>query len=187
MKKKTKIMLGVIGTICAASVISDNDENETAPERTIPTETTSVSEYYETETVTDTITKLIETTLSTQIIRTNASNITTVPKNEIQEITTTTTTGTSRKTAILPAATTSTVASKQTTTAPVTTKTVSTEIVRVPEPQPTEEKVSVTVYYTKSGSKYHYENPCGNGKYYPCSLEEAQMRGLQACEKCVYH
>lgn len=44
-----------------------------------------------------------------------------------------------------------------------------------------------TVYYTKSGSKYHYENPCGRGTYYPCTLAEAQARGLEPCGKCVLH
>lgn len=184
MKKKTKITLGVIGTICVIGALGNNGENETAPERTIPTETTSVTEYYESETTTDTITELIETTLSTQ---TPQPNTTTAPKNETQEIATTMTTVTSKQTTTLPSTTVTTVTSKQTTTLPSTTKPVVTEIIRVPEPQPTEEKVSVTVYYTKSGSKYHYENPCGNGKYYPCSLEEALRSGLQACEKCVYH
>lgn len=45
----------------------------------------------------------------------------------------------------------------------------------------------VTVYCTKSGERYHYENPCGNGTYYPITLEEAKNRGLTACEKCVLH
>lgn len=44
-----------------------------------------------------------------------------------------------------------------------------------------------TVYYTKSGSKYHYENPCGRGTYYPCTLAEALSRGLEPCGKCVLH
>lgn len=46
---------------------------------------------------------------------------------------------------------------------------------------------SRTVYYTKSGECYHYENPCGNGKYYPCTLQEAKAKGLRPCEKCVLH
>lgn len=46
---------------------------------------------------------------------------------------------------------------------------------------------SITVYYTKTGSKYHYENPCGRGTYYPCTLAEAKARGLEPCGKCVLH
>ena len=42
-----------------------------------------------------------------------------------------------------------------------------------------------TVYYTKTGSKYHYQNPCGSGTYYPCTLSEAQSKGLEPCGKCV--
>ena len=41
------------------------------------------------------------------------------------------------------------------------------------------------VYYTKSGKKYHYQNPCGSGTYYPCTLNEALSRGLGPCSKCV--
>ena len=44
---------------------------------------------------------------------------------------------------------------------------------------------SRTVYVTKTGKKYHYANPCGKGTYYPCSLAEAQSRGLEPCGKCV--
>lgn len=44
---------------------------------------------------------------------------------------------------------------------------------------------SRTVYITKTGKKYHYANPCGKGTYYPCSLAEAQSRGLEPCGKCV--
>ncbi|MGN0621049.1 MAG: hypothetical protein ACI4I9_04200 [Porcipelethomonas sp.] len=46
---------------------------------------------------------------------------------------------------------------------------------------------SVTVYYTRTGKCYHYENPCGRGTYYECSLSEAKSWGLSPCEKCVLH
>lgn len=62
--------------------------------------------------------------------------------------------------------------------APVTTKKQSVT-------QDPEEKI--TVYITKTGEKYHYENPCGNGTYYPISLAEAKDRGYEPCEKCVLH
>ncbi|HIR10911.1 MAG TPA: hypothetical protein IAB30_01780 [Candidatus Fimenecus excrementavium] len=48
-------------------------------------------------------------------------------------------------------------------------------------------EAKVTVYITRTGEKYHYENPCGNGTYYPISLAEAKDRGYEPCEKCVLH
>ena len=47
------------------------------------------------------------------------------------------------------------------------------------------EENSRTVYITETGKKYHYANPCGRGTYYPCTLAEAQARGLEPCGKCV--
>ncbi len=62
------------------------------------------------------------------------------------------------------------------------------------EEEPAQEEVveedpgdSVIVYYTRTGEKYHYENPCGRGTYYECTLSEAERRGLEPCEKCVLH
>ena len=43
----------------------------------------------------------------------------------------------------------------------------------------------VTVYYTRTGECYHYENPCGRGTYYECTLSEAKSMGLRPCDKCV--
>lgn len=45
----------------------------------------------------------------------------------------------------------------------------------------------MTVYYTKTGQRYHYANPCGKGTYYPTTLTEAKSRGLTPCQKCVLH
>lgn len=45
----------------------------------------------------------------------------------------------------------------------------------------------IIVYRTKSGEKYHYENPCGKGTYIECTLSDALARGLGPCEKCVLH
>lgn len=45
----------------------------------------------------------------------------------------------------------------------------------------------ITVYYTKTGKRYHYENPCGKGTYYPTTLADAKSRGLTPCQKCVLH
>lgn len=47
------------------------------------------------------------------------------------------------------------------------------------------EENSQTVYVTETGKKYHYANPCGRGTYYPCTLAQAQARGLEPCGKCV--
>ena len=41
-------------------------------------------------------------------------------------------------------------------------------------------------YITKTGTKYHYLNNCGNGTYYETTWEEIQKRNLEPCEKCVY-
>lgn len=44
---------------------------------------------------------------------------------------------------------------------------------------------SRTVYITKTGKRYHYDNNCNGGTYYPSTLSEAQSRGLTPCNKCV--
>ena len=42
-----------------------------------------------------------------------------------------------------------------------------------------------TVYVTETGSKYHYDNNCGNGTYYESTLQTAPNRGLTPCKKCA--
>ncbi len=78
-----------------------------------------------------------------------------------------------------------------TTAAPATKAKKSVETTKAqenPKPAATQSQESqATVYYTKNGKCYHNENPCGNGTYYPISLQEAQSRGLKPCEKCVLH
>ncbi len=44
-------------------------------------------------------------------------------------------------------------------------------------------KAEMTVYVTRTGSKYH-THKCGNGTYYAATLSEAKRRGLTACQKC---
>ena len=44
-------------------------------------------------------------------------------------------------------------------------------------------KADVTVYVTRTGSKYH-THKCGNGNYYLDNLSDAQARGLTPCSKC---
>lgn len=41
------------------------------------------------------------------------------------------------------------------------------------------------IYYTKTGKSYHYDDECGRGTYYECTLEEALEKGLEPCKKCV--
>lgn len=67
-----------------------------------------------------------------------------------------------------------------------------TEQVVAEQPQEQEKETEdpdaqITVYRTKTGKKYHYENPCGPGTYIPCTLAEAKAKGLTPCEKCVLH
>lgn len=71
-----------------------------------------------------------------------------------------------------------TVTAASTTTSAAAATTVTTTTVTVPA-------IPSVVYYTKSGKKYHYENPCGSGTYYPCTLQEALHMGLEPCGKCV--
>ncbi len=54
-------------------------------------------------------------------------------------------------------------------------------------PVQAEENEQMTVYYTKTGKRYHYENPCGNGNFSPTTLAEAKKMGLTPCQKCVLH
>lgn len=43
----------------------------------------------------------------------------------------------------------------------------------------------ITVYYTNTGKKYHYDNNCNDGKYFPCTLDKALSMGLDPCKKCA--
>ena len=47
------------------------------------------------------------------------------------------------------------------------------------------QKEEKTVYYTETGSKYHYDSKCGRGEYFPCTLDEALDMGLEPCKKCT--
>ena len=42
-----------------------------------------------------------------------------------------------------------------------------------------------SVYITRTGSKYHYDNTCNGGTYWPVPIETAEGMGLTPCEKCV--
>lgn len=49
----------------------------------------------------------------------------------------------------------------------------------------TQSSTNKTVYVAKTGKRYHYDNNCNGGTYYPSTLSEAQSRGLTPCNKCV--
>lgn len=59
------------------------------------------------------------------------------------------------------------------------------EVTEDPEPVEQPQTTSRTVYVTATGSKYHYDNNCGNGTYYKSTLDAAKNRGLEPCAKCV--
>lgn len=42
-----------------------------------------------------------------------------------------------------------------------------------------------TIYITNSGERYHYDNHCNGGTYYPGTWAEVQARNLTPCNKCV--
>lgn len=54
-----------------------------------------------------------------------------------------------------------------------------------PTNPPVVKKESRTVYYTETGSKYHFDSKCGRGDYFPCTLDEAIEMGLEPCKKCT--
>ena len=111
---------------------------------------------------------------------------------------TTTTTETTTETTTKESTTVSETTTEEITTEEETTKkaeTTTKKVTTTKKDETTTKKVTttadpdsrITVYYTKSGKRYHYENPCGNGTYYSCTLAEAKDRNLTPCEKCVLH
>lgn len=112
-------------------------------------------------------------------------------ENDIQEVLETATTSqTSITTTVTTSITTSTTSSSTSTTTSTitvtttitTTQPITTTIVYTQphtEPPITIQENSRTVYYTETGSKYHYDSKCGRGTYYPCTLDEAIRKGLQ--------
>ncbi len=69
--------------------------------------------------------------------------------------------------------------------APTTQKETTTKRISTTAEVSLNDNEEMTVYYTKSGSRYHYANPCGRGTYYPTTLSDAKRRGLTPCQKCV--
>lgn len=42
-----------------------------------------------------------------------------------------------------------------------------------------------SVYITRTGEKYHYDNTCNGGTYFEVPMQTALDMGLAPCEKCV--
>ena len=105
---------------------------------------------------------------------------TTLPKETTATTTTTASiTGTATTTVMTtkPATMTTTTTTTRATTT-TNARTTTTTTVNVPV-------IPSVVYYTRTGSKYHYLNPCGKGTYFACTLQEALDKGLEPCSKCV--
>ena len=117
-------------------------------------------------------------TSSNEAVPTSTTTTTTSTTESTTESTTTTSkaTTTEKSTTTTKKTTTTTKKTTTTTKKPTTTKKTTTA----------NPDLKVTVYRTKSGECYHYENPCGKGTYYAVSLAEAK-KTLRPCEKCVLH
>lgn len=53
------------------------------------------------------------------------------------------------------------------------------------DPEPSAATQSRTVYITKTGKRYHYNDHCNGGTYFEATLDDALSRGLTPCKKCV--
>lgn len=175
-KSKSNINKGVkIGLTAVASFWSvillaiGFGGGETAEETTQPETTTAII-------VESTTVAPVESTTA-EIIEESTTEASTTEESTTQKATTTAAPTTTKKVTTTTAPTTK----KETTTKKVTTTAKPTTTKKVTE-NPEE---NIKVYRTKTGEKYHYENPCGNGTYYEISLAEAKRIGLGACEKCV--
>lgn len=128
-----------------------------------------------TTTVTTITEKVTTTKQTTKPVTTTYTTSTTTETTTTSTITSTTSTTTT---------TTTTITTIPTTTLQTTTQPVLTTIVYTQPPVIVQEN-SRTVYYTETGSKYHYDGNCGRGTYYPCTLDEAIGMGLEPCKKCT--
>lgn len=181
IKKEISTENSVITEIIKPTSTTTTDTTEstanTTTTTTKPTTTTTKPSTTTTKPTTTTTTKATTTTT------TKATTTTTKPTTTTTKSTTTTTkptTTTTKATTTTTKATTTTTKKTTTTTTKATTTTK-----KVTTTQNLD--AGVTVYITETGKRYHYENPCGNGKYYPVTLEEAKSLGLTPCDKCVLH
>ncbi len=166
MKKVVIGMVAVLSVLIIGAVALSNDdpaesqiESETAEiERAMP-------EFDESEE---------ETSAEDKYVTTESSAVTTETTTEKATTTTTKPTTTTTK----PATTTTrpTSATTRTTTAPVRNNSGYAQ---------SGQNLGMTVYITETGKRYHYDPNCGNGTYYPATLDEALSLGLTPCNKCV--
>ncbi len=185
--------------LCIAIFLPADESSVTESKATAVEEVTTEKAENKTESVLQT-TQKESTTKSTSTQAQTTEKETTSEKNTTTKADVTTTKPTATKSTTAPATTrkeTTTVkpttTKPATTKAPTTTKATTTKAPTTAKPTTTKAPTTVdpdsrvTVYITPTGSKYHYENPCGNGTYSPISLADAKALGLTACEKCVLH
>ncbi len=168
--KVIKIVLTVIASLWMLILLvicfADTDETPSAEPATTQSQ---VKEE------TATALNVAETTVLTDEETTDSS------ANESAAETTTNTPDTTR------AATTRPTTTRAATTREATTRTPTTREQTTRAQTTADPEENIIVYRTPSGSKYHYENPCGNGEYSEISLAEAKRIGLEPCDKCVIH
>lgn len=131
-----------------------------------------------------------ETTTITESISNSKTEVSSneVTQNETKKSTTqeeTTKTTTQKVTTTKKPTTSKKATTQKETTKSATKKVTTTKIITTVPTTKNNIDNSRTVYRTETGSKYHYENPCGNGTYYEISLDDAEAAGLGPCKKCV--
>lgn len=178
MNKFFKILLTAVASLWSAVLLvigfAGGDGEGTMPVETttqavIEESTTNDRALYETTTIAETT----EKTTTEQTTEELTTSETTVKETTTEKQTTTKKETTTRK---------PTTTAKPTTTQKITTTKKPTTTRKA---STTSRDSGITVYRTETGKKYHYENPCGNGTYYPISLDDAKRMGLDACDKCV--
>ena len=174
MKKGATIGIAALAAvIIGGSAIANVDK----PVENVETSLAQTQAYYE-ENAYAMQEELFWDEVSTQESKTTATTtatsttITTTKPTTTKPTTTRATTTTTKPTTAKPTTTRATTTTKRPTTTWATTA-------RTTTADPDE---SITVYCTATGSCYHYENPCGNGTYYPISLAQAERSGLRPCK-----
>ncbi len=189
--KIIKIILTVIASIWTLMLLiivipSGNTPSESTGETTTQA-VTEESTTHESTTYESTVAAVVTEVSTTEQVTEESTTATTKQETTTAKQTTTkkeTTTAKPTTTKKETTTTKPTTTKKETTTAKPTTTQKETTTKKVAT---TSRDEGITVYRTKSGEKYHYENPCGNGTYYPITLAEAKRIGLGPCDKCVNH
>ena len=151
----------------------------------VPDDSTDLTESETTEFEEDTTAFSTESEPSVTASAEETATTQTKPSATQRQETTVTTATTAVTT---PKTTVGTTAHRETTkpnTTQTTQKETTTKYTTPPSTITVDDPEQMTVYYTKSGKRYHYANPCGNGTYYPTTLAEAKSRGVTPCQKCV--